>query len=311
VGDTILSTASLWNLRRFLPRAHFTVLAGTVALPVLEHDPLWDCVMEYKREKGPRGRLESVKMIRSIPHDLLIDLRSSAMPLFSRARYRPLWGLRELLIPKGMHEAERNIWCMTTLGVPVYSRRLRFFIPWESREEAARIMASKGRDRPWILLNPGAGGKKKMWPRENFVELGSRLFDALGVNLGVTGYSETEQEAAASICGSIGLERCEDFSGKHHITRLGAIVERSILFVSNDTGPLHVASAVGTPAVGLYLPQHLSRFGPWGNRHRCLSADMKGGDSPMRSIGVDEVFNACMEILDCTDNSDQYSSKWV
>jgi len=303
VGDTILSTAALWNLRRYLPRAHFTILAGARAVQVLEHDPLWDCVMEYKREKGPRGRLESVKMIRSIPHDLLIDLRSSAMPLFSRARYRPLWGLRELMITKGMHEAERNIWCMNTLGVPVYSRRLRFFIPGESREEAARVMASKGRDRPWILINPGAGAKNKIWPLENFIELGSRLFDALGVNLGVTGYSETEQETAARICGSIGLERCEDFSGKHHITRLGALVERSILFVSNDTGPLHVASAVGTPVVGLYLPKNLARFGPWGTRHSCLVASTDDGREPMSTINVEEVFKTSVEMLQSFEES--------
>ena len=90
-----------------------------------------------------------------------------------------------------MHEAERNIWCMTTLGVPVFSRRLRFFIPEETREEAGKVMASGGKDCPWVLLNPGAGGEKKIWPLENFVELGLRLVDALGVNLGVTGYSET------------------------------------------------------------------------------------------------------------------------
>ncbi len=311
MGDTVLSTAALWNLRRYLPDAHFTILAGPAAFPVLELDPLWDRVEEYRREKGPRGRLTSVRTVRSYPHDLLIDLRSSAMPLFSGARYRPLWGLRELFLSKDMHETERNIWCMTTLGVPVYSRRLRFFIPEETREEAGKVMGSRGKDSPWILLNPGAGGKNKIWPLENFVELGFRLVDTLGVNLGVTGYSETEQEAAARICREIGNERCGNFSGKHHITRLGALVERSILFVSNDTGPLHVASAVGTPSVGLYLPQHLSRFGPWGNIHRCLAAKTGEGDEPMRTICVEEVFDACMEILRCVDISGMQAVKWV
>jgi len=210
-----------------------------------------------------------------------------------------------------MHEAERNIWCMTTLGVPVYSRRLRFFIPEETREEAGKVMASGGKDCPWVLLNPGAGGEKKIWPLENFVELGFRLVDALGVNLGVTGYSETEQEAAARICGAIGNERCGNFSGEHHITRLGALVERSILFVSNDTGPLHVASAVGTPSVGLYLPQHLSRFGPWGNIHRCLAAKTAEGHQPMRTICVEDVFDACMEIHRCVNISGMQDVKWV
>lgn len=297
MGDMILSTAALWNLRRFLPDAHFTILAGPVALPVLERDPLWDKVEEYRREKGLRGRLASVGTIRSYPHDLLVDLRSSAMPLFSGARYRPFWGLRELFLPQKMHEVERNIWCMTTLGVPVYGRRLRFFIPPQSREEACRLMASRWKDRPWVLLNPGTPGKYKTWPLENFIELGLRVVDSFCINLGVTGYYGAEREAAAKICEAIGEERCGNFSGDRHVTTLGALIERSVLFVSNDTGPLHLACAVGTPVVGLYLPKNLARFGPWGTRHSCVAAGRNGGNEPMRTIKVDEVFKSSVEML--------------
>ena len=266
-------------------------------MQALEHDPLWDRVEEYRRKKGPRGRLASVKMVRSYPHDLLIDLRSSAMPLFSGARYRPFWGLRELLLPKKMHEAERNIWCMTTLGVPVFSRKLRFFLPQGAREEACRVLGAIENDLPWVLLNPGAGGRDKVWPSDNFAELGRRLLGTLDVNVGITGYSPVERETAAGICGALGSKRCVDLSGAHHITRLGALVERSLLFVSSDTGPLHVASAVGTPVVGLYLPRNLARFGPWGNRHKCLVAEINDGVEPMRTIGVEGVFRACKEML--------------
>ena len=299
VGDMTLSTAALWNLRRFLPKTHFTVLAGPQAKQVLEEDPLWDSVRLFKSRRGLRGRLESVRMIRSIPHDLLIDLRSSAMPLFCGARYAPLWVLREFFLPKKMHEAERNIWCMTTIGVPVYSRRLRFFVPESSRATVADELRSKGADLSWILLNPGSNGREKMWPAENFSALAKKLIGVMDVNIGVTGYSDYEQEVAANICREVSSPRCVDLSGSYPITRLGALLEQAILFVSNDTGPLHVASAVGTPTVGLYLPRHLPRFGPWGNPHRSIVAsDLDGKGVAMNSIGVDGVFEACTELLD-------------
>ncbi|MDO9508683.1 MAG: glycosyltransferase family 9 protein, partial [Thermovirgaceae bacterium] len=277
---------------------HFTVLAGPQAKQVLEEDPLWDSVRIFRSKRGLRGRLESVRMIRSIPHDLLIDLRSSAMPLFCGARYAPLWVWRELFLPKKMHEAERNIWCMTTIGVPVYSRRLRFFVPEPARNAAADELRSKGADLPWILFNPGSNGREKMWPAENFSVLAKKLIGRMDFNIGVTGYSDYEQGIAGEICRNVASPRCVDLSGRYPITRLGALLEQAVLFVSNDTGPLHVASAVGTPTVGFYLPWHLPRFGPWGNPHRSIVAsDLDGKGAVMNSIGVDEVFEACMELL--------------
>lgn len=296
VGDMMLATAALWNLRRFLPTAHFTILAPPSARQVLEEDPLWDVVGEYKREKGLWGRIASVKMVRSIPHDLLIDLRSSAMPLFCGARYAPLWGLREMFLPKTMHEAERNIWCMQTLGVPIYSRGLRFFVPPAVRESVRAELASRGNASHWIFFNPGSKTLSKNWPPGHFTSLAKKMLDDTGGNIGIIGYTSYEREIAAQICGDVASRRCVDFSGPYPITRLGALLERAVLFVSNDSGPLHIASAVGTPTVGLYRARNLPRFGPWGTRHRSLAA-ADDGDESMRNIAVEDVRIACLELL--------------
>jgi len=236
-------------------------------------------------------------MVRSIPHDLLIDLRSSAMPFFCGARYAPLWAWREYFLPKQIHEAERNIWCMSTIGVPVYSRRLRFFVPGTARLSVRKELQSKGIDRPLILFNPG-GQLKKAWPLENFSQLAKRLLDMGKVKIGIVGYSDHERGMAGAICGDVASPHCVDLSGCHRITRLGALLEKTVLFVSNDTGPLHLASAMGTPTVGLYLPQNLPRFGPWCNPHRCLVAVESGGEGiRMGSIKVEDVYEACIEMI--------------
>ena len=298
IGDMVLATAALWNLRRFLPHARFTILASPQAMQVLEKDPLWDVVEEYKRKKGFWGRIDSVRMIRSIPHDLLIDLRSSAMPLVCGARYAPFWGLRELLLPKEMHEAERNIWCMQTLGVPVFSRQLRFFVPSEAREQVQHELMEKGAELPLVLLNPGSQNHEKNWPAEKFAALARKILGELNVMVGVTGYARYERKLAARICGEVHSERCLDFSGDFPIARLGALLERAMLFVTNDTGPLHVASAIGTPTVGLYRAKNLPRFGPWGTVHRSLVPAPPDDDYSMERIPVEEVWNACCEVLE-------------
>lgn len=298
VGDMVLASAALWNLRRFLPHARFTILASPQAMQVLENDPLWDVVDEYKRKKGFWGRIDSVRMIRSIPHDLLIDLRSSAMPLVSGARYAPLWGLREFLLPKKMHEAERNVWCMQTLGVPVFSRRLRFFVPSAAREQVRHELLEKGAQLPLVLLNPGSQDPGKNWPAEKFSALAKKILDELKVTVGVTGYARYERELAGHICEEVRSERCIDFSGEYPIARLGALLERAMLFVTNDTGPLHVASAVGTPTVGLYRAKNFPRFGPWGTVHRSLVPSPPDDDCSMERIPVEEVWNACCEVLE-------------
>lgn len=297
VGDMVLATAALWNLRRFLPDAHFTILAGPQAKQVLAEDPMWDVVDIYKRERGFWGRLESVRMIRSIPHDLLIDLRSSAMPLVCGAEYAPLWGLREFRLPKKMHEAERNIWAMYTLGVPTYSRQLRFFVPESARLAAREELASVGNSLPWILFNPGSNSTEKNWPAERFSALAKELLCETDVNIGIVGYADYEREIAAGISEAVSSSRCVDLSRRSPITRLGALLEQAVLFVSNDTGPLHVASAIGTPTVGLYLARNLARFGPWCNPHRTLVAPEVQEGVAMESIQVNEVLGACRELL--------------
>ncbi len=276
IGDMLLASCALWNLRLHLPKAHFTVWVGPRALAAVEEDPMWDEVSLYDRKKdfsGFFGRLKAVRKVRKGRFDLIIDLRSGAMPLFSGARYRPLWGIRELRLPKTIHEAERNLYAVMTLGVPVRTRQLRFYIPEKERVWVAENVAPKIGDKRFALLNPGAAWpREKRWPVERFGEFGKRLLED-NLLLGVIGYTEAEQEAAQRICRFIG-EKAMPLHGKTGLGRLAALLEEADLFVTNDTGPLHLASAVGTPTVGIYGPTRPERYGPWGNRHRVVFPDL-------------------------------------
>jgi len=109
---------------------------------------------------------------------------------------------------------------------------------------------------------------------ERFAELGKRLLDD-NVFVGVIGYTEAEQEAAERICRIIG-EGALPLYGKKGLGRLAALLEKADLFVTNDTGPLHLASAVGTPTVGIYGPTSPDRYGP------CRKGKRRPTSGPLR-----------------------------
>jgi heptosyltransferase-2 len=311
LGDMLLASAALWNLRRFLPEAGFVLWVGPVSRVVVDKDPLWDEVRTYDRSKeykGLAGRLKIIRELRKEKFDLVIDLRSSLLPLFSGCRYKPLWGAREVLLPKRMHEAERNIYAMSTLGVPVFSRQLRFHVPRDDRLEASRILQERAAGRTFVMMNPGSRNPKKRLPHKLCVELGKRLIKEHSAVVGLMGYAPEEEAAAKAIAAELGTDVI-DLSGKQRLSLTAAYMERAGLFVTGDTAALHVASALGTPTAGVYGPSRPDRYGPWGNRHRVVLAPfdcapcndkgcVKGEDFRcLEHVDTGSLYEACTELL--------------
>jgi len=311
LGDMLLASAALWNLRRFLPEARFVLWVGPVSRVVVDGDPLWDEVRTYDRSKeykGLAGRLKIIRELRKEGFDLVIDLRSSLLPIFSGCRYKPLWGAREVLLPKRMHEAERNIYAMSTLGVPVFSRQLRFYIPERDRLEALRTLRERAAKRMFVMMNPGSRNPKKRLPHRLCVELGKRLIKEHSAVVGLMGYAPEEEAAARAIAAELETD-VVDLSGKQRLSLTAAFMEQAKLFVTGDTAALHVASALGTPTVGVYGPSRPDRYGPWGNRHRvvlapfdCAPCNDKGcvkGEvfRCLEHVKTDSVYETCMELL--------------
>jgi len=311
LGDMVMASAALWNLRLYLPKAKFTVWVGPRALGAVSEDPLWDEVFVYDRGgefAGLPGRIKACKLMRLGRYDLIIDLRSTIMPLFSGATYTPLWGLREFLLPKSLHEAERTLQAMASIGVPIRIRQLRFYIPQELKKLVQAKHVDKLRGRKLVIFNPGANWPPKRWPVDKFIELGIRLISKHNAVIGVIGYSDEEEKLGKQVLSALDNSFTLDLTGKLPLKELGAVLESSSLFVTNDTGTLHIGSAVGVPMVGLYGPSSPERYGPWGTQHRIVAPPLScapcvgkrclyGDFACISKIEVDEVFNACEELL--------------
>lgn len=192
--------------------------------------------------------------------------------------------------PAARHVVERYLALLEPLGVT--PGRPVFRLP--ARESAdARVeefFASAGL-KPHgrvVVLNPGAGKPAKRWPMERFVELAARLGREAGARVLVL-WGPSEEPAARAIAQAPGAV----LAPRTDLDELIAMARRASVLVAADTGPLHVAAAVGTSCVGLYGPTSAERNGPYGPGHRTVTA----GDGRMASIAVEPVVAAVREVL--------------
>ena len=154
------------------------------------------------------------------------------------------------------------------------------------------------------IINPGAGWPSKLWPAERFAAVAAHLGRIERLPTLVVWAGERENAWARQIvAGSEGYAReCTRTS----LCELAALCRRAVIFVGSDTGPLHLAAAVGTACVGMYGPMSARRNGPYGSRHVALQEMTFQGSSRQRkkapatlmeAIGVELVCEACSRIL--------------
>lgn len=145
------------------------------------------------------------------------------------------------------------------------------------REAAYKMLLSSGiePDRHSVIaLFPGASAAYKTWPLKKFVELANRLSQHSKVKFIICG-SRADEPIANALARSINGP-VVNLAGKTSLTQLAAVLECSDLYIGNDTGPLHMATAVGTPTLGIMGGGHFGRFYPYGdlNRHRMVFKKM-------------------------------------
>jgi ADP-heptose:LPS heptosyltransferase len=131
-------------------------------------------------------------------------------------------------------------------------------------EEAARVLAPAG--APLVVLHPGAGDPRRRWPPDRFAAVGDALVHA-GAEVVVTG-SADERDLVAAVVATM-TRPAVDLAGQLSLVALAGLLSRCAVVVSNDSGPLHLAAAVGSATVGLYWCGNLINAGPASRRRHC------------------------------------------
>ena len=165
------------------------------------------------------------------------------------------------------------------------------------------------REKEIIVVHPGTGGSAKEWPQEFFGHLAARLHAERGVQILITGSRGEERKVASVLIGAKG--NAIPLVGRLTLKELAALIRKAALFISNSTGPMHIAVAAGTPVLSMF-PQitamNAVRWGPYTSKKRVLVPDKPVDCAEctnkqelhcacMMSISVDQAYDAACSLL--------------
>lgn len=321
VGDTIFSLPVACALRRRYPQAFIAWVVEPLSAMLLRTHDCLDEVIVVPRGwwKSPAELLKLRRKLAELHIDTTLDIQSltkSALVARMSGAQRRIgftspWG-RELSLllnnervrVSADHVVDGYLEILKPLGIE--SPEVEFRIPEDEAAGAAMsgFLTRELRGQPFAVINPAASWASKMWPMDRYGEVARHLGQRHGMPSVVLWYGATERAWAEEIvAGSQGQAR---LAPPTKLNEVAALARRACLFLSSDTGPLHLAAGVGTTCIGLYGTSRIGRCGPYGPQHIALQAYYQDGTSRQRrsavnlalqAITVKEVCNACDEIL--------------
>jgi lipopolysaccharide heptosyltransferase I len=272
LGDLVHTLPAVSALRRTFPGADIDWVVDRPHAPFLALVPVITRTLVL-RDRTAAAWLEMRRTMRGHRYDAAVDFQGLIKSAFlarlsgagrvigfdRRALREPAarWLYRERVdVPGGLHVIQKNLQLARALGAP--ADRLEFPLsPVES--PVAASLRSEGLGR-FALVNPGAAWPNKRWPPARFGELARALRDRHGLRSVVLWGPGEDALAAEVVRASDGAAIAAPPTS---LTDLVALARAAALVVSGDTGPLHIATAVGVPAVALFGPTNPRRNGPW------------------------------------------------
>lgn len=328
IGDVLLATPVLQGLRAAYPDARLSMLVNRGTEGVLAHNPDLNEVLCL--DKGSwQAQFAFVRMLKGRRFDAVIDLtdgdRSAIISLATRSPVRIGFNAehrwRGLLYsqvakprPMDQHRVEYDLCALRALGLDTKPGLPAVFVsPAEEQvveDWLLQVGLRSGQGvAPMVVLQPGARYSLKVWPPDRFAQLADRLADRFGCRI-LLGGDQREREVAELVarktrCGPIVA------AGRFTLLQFAALVKRCALFIGNDGGAMHIAAAMGTPVVALFGPTYPQRWGPRGGPSQVIYKGLdcracyhptclRGDDSCMQQISVDEVFGAACRMLERT-----------
>lgn len=303
LGDLVMTTPALRALRTAVPGRTLTLLASSVGAALAPHLPdIDDCIRfdapwyKHDIQDSPAQLASLIETLRERDFDAAVIFTVFSQSPLPSAMLCHMAGIRRVAaycrenpyalicdwIPdtepfNGMpHEVERQLRLVSRVGAVPDDARLSVKVKRRDRGQVDAVLEElelADGDR-WVLMHPGASEEKRRYPGERYAAVARRLWKRHGVRTVISG-SAAEAPLAASIAEGAG-HGATSVAGRFSLGEFIALIERAPLLVSNNTGPVHLAAALGTPVVVMYAltnPQHT----PWQVPHRVLYFDVPPG----------------------------------
>jgi lipopolysaccharide heptosyltransferase II len=323
LGDIVLTSPAIRAVREHFPQAHISMLVAKQSAELFTENPHLDEVIPFDRMARNKDTLEMVRIVRilrELEFELAIDfqrkVRTSLLAYLSGAKCRvgyhePNGFLCTVRVPRQLnkHVVDHYFDLLHAINIPTPSRELELFLAEPDRAYVRDLLNTQHGVAPSQIkvgLFPGAGWKLREWMPDRFAAIGDRIakhFDAQVLIFGGPGDRELVNHVA-DLMTTTPLAFTQPFG----IRQFAALIEQCDLFVTNDTGPMHIAAAMQTPTISLFGPGNHIRFQPLNPIHTTIRhhvpcnpckqfTDKCKDNICMKLITVDEVWETVCQKL--------------
>jgi len=327
IGDVVHTLPALNAIRKHYPDAHIAWLVEDAAYGILEGHKALDRIIVSKRKKWVKGlrtasRLNSIREayrfimeLRDTHYDLVIDfqalLKSAVLIALAKGKQKIGFDkgmehmehsylfLKKRVPPVDMenHALLRGLMLLEALGIASDEIIFHFPVFDQDRHRMNDLLDGHGVNPLYriVAINPVAKWETKLWGSKKFACLADKLRQRYDAELVFTGGEEDQETIQDILSGMKG--DAVNLAGETTLKMLAALYEKAKFVVSTDTGPAHVAAAVGTPIVALFGPTAPWRTGPFGEGHEIIRADLECSPCFKRRCET----KACMEQISVQD----------
>lgn len=309
----MFSTAVIRNIRRNFPDSFIASIVPSRCYPVLKGNPHLDEVIifdEKDRHRGILAQLNFIKLLKTRRFDTVFLLHRS----FTRALICRLAGIPErygyhtkkrgfllskkIIPPKrdALHRIDYYLNLIEKSGLKVEDRYAEFFISDDDIKFVDSVLTKNSikNDDFVVVINPGGNWLPKRWPREYWAELADRLIVEFKAKVIITG---SHNDLSLAMCIREGMkEKPMIACGVFNIKHFGALARRVGVFITADTGPLHVANAVGAKRIiAIFGPTSLEITGPYPMKNVTILQTNIGCKIPCYEVHCKD--NRCMKAV--------------
>jgi lipopolysaccharide heptosyltransferase I len=276
LGDIVHSLPVLHALRVRFPDAHLTWVVNRSFESLLRGHPETDAIIPFDRRAGLRNAPAFARILMHARFDLVVDLqgllrtglmtaatRASRRIGLSSAREGAAWFYTDVIrVPsvESMHAVDRYWLVAEAIGAGGLPKVFR--LPADPEADTWASNALQSLPRPWFVVSPGSRWTTKRWPVDHFSSLLRRALHSSGGSIVLIGSSD-ESVLTQSIA-SLFQPAVLDLAGKTSLPQLTALLRKADVVLANDSGPLHLAAALGRPVVAPYTCTTIARHGPYG-----------------------------------------------
>lgn len=324
IGDMILLTPALRNLKNKFPNSKMTMLLLPLVSELMSRNPYLDEIITYDKNRTQKGFLQMCKMadkLKKRHFDTAIILhpnsvKSAVLAYMAKIPDRigtQLLGNRFFLTTRikprrKIHEVERYLDIVSSITGTASDKKLEFWgIEQIDENFADEVLKNKCKSDLIIGVNVSTTWQTKMWKPERFAELAEQLNNQYGANVILTGgYSDVQ--LGEKITKFLSKKYIINLIGKTTLWQLGAIIKRCAIYITCDSGPMHISAGLGTRTVALFGPTDPVRHRPYGDGHIVIKKDIKCSPcykreckyksyACMEAIQIDDVIEAIKSIL--------------